>query len=172
MTLCALFLYKHFEYTGTHKDRYTNRQNHPRYRPQAWSHKRKLCLRKWQSPIAHPPSTSSLHNPRMPPTLRRFAISCLLALSQVACQSVPDGAMREVVPVYGLLSDAVAVASGRFGAVPVALLAENQIELVQPAWCESLAVAVKLSDGRTAWVPWDTLPQRLKNSVVCAPMAS
>ena len=172
MTLCALFLYKHFEYTGTHKDRYTNRQNHPRYRPQAWSHKRKLCLRKWQSPIAHPPSTSSLHNPRMPPALRRLVISCLLALSQLACQSVPDGAMREVVPVYGQLSDAVAVASGRFGAVPVALLAENQIELVQPAWCESLAVAVQLRDGRIAWVPWDTLPQKLKNSVGCAPVAS
>ena len=172
MILCALFLRKHFQYTGTHKDRYTNRQNYPSYRPQAWSHKRKLCLRTWQSPIAHPPSPSSLHNPRMPPALRRFAISCLLVLSQLACQSVPDGAMREVVPVYGQLSDAVAVASGRFGAVPVALLAENQIELVQPAWCESLAVAVKLSDGRTAWVPWDTLPQRLKNSVVCPPMAS
>lgn len=113
-----------------------------------------------------------MHNPHMPPTLRRLAISCLLALSQFACQSVPDGAMREVVPVYGQLSDAVAVASGRFGAVPVALLAESQIELVQPAWCESLAVAVKLSDGRTAWVPWDTLPQRLKNSVLCALVAS
>ena len=163
MILCALFLRKHFQYTGTHKDRYTNRQNYPSYRPQAWSHKRKLCLRTWQSPIAHPPSPSSLHNPRMPPALRRFAISCLLALSQLACQ---------LVPVYGQLSDAVAVASGRFGAVPVALLAENQIELVQPAWCDSLAVAVKLSNGRTAWVPWDTLPQRLKNSVVCAPMAS
>jgi len=80
--------------------------------------------------------------------------------------------MREVVPVYDQLRDAVAVASGRFGAVPLALLAESQIELVQPAWCERLAVAVKRSDGRTAWVPWDTLPQRLKNSVVCAPMAS
>ena len=113
-----------------------------------------------------------MHNPHMPPTLRRLAISCLLALSQLACQSVPDGAMREVVPVYGHLSDAVAVASGRFGAVPVALLAENQIELVQPAWCEGLAVAVKLSDGRLAWVPWDALPQRLKNSVVCASVPS
>ena len=117
---------------------------------------------------AHPCCTI----PRMPPTLCHIALSGLLALSQVACQSVPDGAMREVVPVYGLLSDAVAVASGRFGAVPVALLAENQIELVQPAWCERLAVAVKLGDDRMAWVPWDTLPQRLKNSVLCAPMAS
>jgi hypothetical protein len=80
--------------------------------------------------------------------------------------------MRKVVPVYSKLSDAVAVASGRFGAVPVALLAESQIELVQPAWCEGLAVAVKLSDGRFAWVPWDTLPKKLKNSVVCAPVAS
>ena len=113
-----------------------------------------------------------MHNPHMLPTLRRLAISCLLALSQLACQSVPDGAMREVVPVYGQLSDAVAVASGRFGAVPVALLAENQIEVVQPAWCESLAVAVKLRDGRMAWVPWDTLPQKLKISVGWAPVAS
>jgi hypothetical protein len=56
--------------------------------------------------------------------------------------------------------------------VPLALLAESQIELVQPAWCEGLAVAVKLSDGRFAWVPWDTLPKKLKNSVVCAPVAS
>jgi len=80
--------------------------------------------------------------------------------------------MRQVVPVYGHLSDAVAVVSGRFGAVPVALLAENQIELVQPAWCEGLAVAVRLSDGRLAWVPWETLPQRLKNSVLCAPVPS
>jgi hypothetical protein len=80
--------------------------------------------------------------------------------------------MREVVPVYGQLSDAVAVASGRFGAVPVALLAENQIELVQPAWCEGLAVAVKLSDGHLAWVPWDALPQKLKNSAVCVPLDS
>ena len=39
-----------------------------------------------------------MHNPHMPPTLRRLAISCLLALSQLACQSVPDGAMRKVVP--------------------------------------------------------------------------
>ena len=106
--------------------------------------------------------------PRMPPTLCHIALSGLLALSQLACQSAPDGAMREVVPVYGQLSDAVAVASGRFGAVPVALLAENQIELVQPAWCESLAVAVKLREGRLAWVPWDALPQKLKNSGVCA----
>jgi len=103
---------------------------------------------------------------------RHLPLSCLLGLSLAACQSVPEGAMREVVPVYGHLSDAVAVASGRFGAVPVALLAENQIELVQPAWCEGLAVAVKLSDGRLAWVPWDALPQRLKNSVVCASVPS
>jgi hypothetical protein len=80
--------------------------------------------------------------------------------------------MREVVPVYGQLSDALAVASGRFGAVPLALLAENQIELVQPACCEGLAVAVKSSDGRLAWVPWDALPQMLKNSAVCAPVPS
>ena len=108
----------------------------------------------------------------MPLTLRHSSLSCLLAFSLVACQSAPDGAMREVVPVYGQLSDAVAVASGRFGAVPVALLAENQIELVQPAWCEGLAVAVKLSDGRLAWVPWDALPQKLKNSAVCVPLDS
>jgi hypothetical protein len=56
--------------------------------------------------------------------------------------------------------------------VPLALLAENQIELVQPAWCEGLAVAVKLSDGRLAWVPWDALPQKLKNSAVCVPLDS
>jgi hypothetical protein len=80
--------------------------------------------------------------------------------------------MREVVPVYGNLGEAVAVASGRFGAVPVALLAESQIELVQPVWCESLAVAVKLSEGRLAWVPWEALPQNLKKSVACALVAS
>ena len=107
----------------------------------------------------------------MLPAFRHLTLGSLLTLSLVACQSLPDGAMREVVPVYGQLRDAVAVASGRFGAVPVALLAENQTELVQPAWCESLAVAVKLRDGRMAWVPWDTLPQKLKNSVVCAPVA-
>ena len=108
----------------------------------------------------------------MPPAFSHLTLSCLLGLILAACQSVPEGAIREVVPVYSKLSDAVAVASGRFGAVPVALLAESQIELVQPAWCEGLAVAVKLSDGRLAWVPWDTLPQKLKNSVVCVPVAS
>ncbi len=108
----------------------------------------------------------------MLPAFRHLTLGSLLTLSLVACQFLPEGAMREVVPVYGTLSDAVAVASGRFGAVPVALLAESQIELVQPAWCESLAVAVKLSEGRLAWVPWDALPQKLKNSVVCAPVES
>jgi len=80
--------------------------------------------------------------------------------------------LGEVVPVYGQLTDGVAVASGQFGAVPVALLAENQLELVQPAWCQGLAVAVRLSDGRLAWVPWETLPQKLKYSALFAPVAS
>ncbi len=75
--------------------------------------------------------------------------------------------MRNVVPIYATQADAMAVAAGQFGAVPIAMPGENDIALVEPGPCMDTVVVVRSRAGRQGWAPSGSLPARLLKSSRC-----
>ena len=92
-------------------------------------------------------------------------ILCLAMSFLAGCQAIPpvSPVSYEVVyPFYASRAEARAVAAGQFGAVPVAMPIESEIELVGPVPCKSDIAEVRSRAGRTGWIPVDDLPRRLQ----------
>jgi len=95
-------------------------------------------------------------------------ILCLTVTVLAGCQASPPASFDLVFPFYASKAEAQAVAAGNFGAVPVEMPAESDIELNGNAPCNSGVAAVKSRAGRAGWIPVDALPRRLQSSLICA----
>ena len=92
----------------------------------------------------------------------------VVALGIVGCQALPSKSLEMVVPIYSEKSEALAVASGQFGAVPIAIAGDTEIEAVLSVPCIGQAVAVQFREGRRGWIPMESLPRKLQASSGCS----
>lgn len=72
-----------------------------------------------------------------------------------------------IVPIYAEKAEALAVASGQFGAVPIAMAGELEIERVLSLPCSGQTVAVQFQAGRQGWIPAESLPLKLRQEFGC-----
>jgi hypothetical protein len=86
----------------------------------------------------------------------------LLTFALAGCQSVSNPLLISAIPVYATMADARAVAAGQFGAVPIEIIIESELE-VPPATCSSAAAQVQLRSGKVGWIPVESLPPSLRN---------
>ena len=73
-----------------------------------------------------------------------------------------DPVLSHALPIYATIADARAVAAGQFGAVPVEISRESELEVLS-ASCGSIAAQVRLRSGKVGWIPMDSLPPALRN---------
>lgn len=90
------------------------------------------------------------------------------AFGIVGCQTLPPQPIGIVVPIYARKAEAVAVAAGQFGAVPIAMAGEAEIESVLSVPCAGYAVAVQFRGSRRGWIPMESLPRKLLQSSGCS----
>jgi len=60
--------------------------------------------------------------------------------------------MDLVVPIYATSNEAQAVAVGQFGAVPIELVGESALAIVELV-CSRLVAKVRSNSGKVGWVP-------------------
>ena len=95
--------------------------------------------------------------------ITRLIFSVPLALLSVilaGCQALPSPVLGISVPIYATIADAQAVAAGQFGAIPVEIASEFDLEVVL-ASCGSIAAQVRTRSGKVGWIPMNSLPQEL-----------
>jgi hypothetical protein len=95
-------------------------------------------------------------------------ILCLAVAFLAGCQVISPVNYDVVYPFYASRAEARAVAAGQFGAVPVEMPVESDIELVESVPCKSDVAEVRSRTGRLGWIPVDALPRRLQSPSVCA----
>ena len=100
-----------------------------------------------------------------PASLRQVPL--FIAIVVAGCQATPPPTVDIVVPIYASKLEAQAVSSGQFGAVPIAMPGEAELELVGPMRCSSNVAEVRTRTGRQGWTPVDSLPSRLHSSSNC-----
>lgn len=66
----------------------------------------------------------------------------------------------------------MAVAAGQFGAIPIAMPGETEIELAEDPTCDSSVAQVRSGVGQYGWIPFDALPRRLMYEYQCFNAAS
>lgn len=122
------------------------------------------------TPISQECQPSLQYSIQMKPIHLR-PILCLAVAALAGCQAAPPVSpvgYDLVYPFYASREDARAVAAGQFGAVPVAMPVESDIELVGSVSCKSDIAEVRSRAGRTGWMPIDALPRRLQGLSDCA----
>ena len=98
---------------------------------------------------------------------RRVLLLAVLGLA--GCQVDPAVPLGPVVSVYASAAEAAAVAAGQFGAVPIALLGEPDLDLLPGRVCSGTTAPVRARDGRRGWVVVATLS---RERVAAAPCVS
>ena len=102
----------------------------------------------------------------MKPILLR-PILCLAVAFLAGCQAISPVGYDVVYPFYASRAEARAVAAGQFGAVPVEMPVESDIDLVGSVPCKLDIAEVRSRAGRLGWIPVDALPRRLQSKSVC-----
>lgn len=100
-----------------------------------------------------------------PLTLRPILVLSVLMLA--GCQTPPPEVFEAVYPFYAAKAEAQAVAAGKFGAVPLEMPGEADIELLGVVACESGVAELRSRAGRSGWIPLSALPHRLLISSGC-----
>jgi hypothetical protein len=81
-----------------------------------------------------------------------YLFAGLFPVFLLGCQAMNGKHMDMVVPIYATSSEAQAVAVGQFGAVPIELVGESELVIVELV-CSRLAAKVRSSSGKVGWVP-------------------
>lgn len=100
---------------------------------------------------------------------RPLILLCLASLS--ACQSLEqhaDQPLQEVFAIYANRADALAIAKGQFGAVPIALPSARQFASTTSKDCQAEVSEVELSSGERGWIPTMALPTEIKAKLGCS----
>lgn len=71
-----------------------------------------------------------------------------------------DPVLSHSVPIYATNADARAVATGKFGAVPIEISNESELEMLVGA-CGSVIAQVRTRSGKVGWTPIGSLPLKL-----------
>ena len=91
-----------------------------------------------------------------------YSTSALLAVALAGCQAIRDPVLSHSVPIYATNADARAVATGKFGAMPIEISNESELEVLATA-CGSATAQVRLRSGKVGWIPEDSLPPTLRD---------
>ncbi len=97
--------------------------------------------------------------PSLPLKMGGIALWMLLCLA--GCQSKDPAPIGQVLPIYRTAADAQAVASGQFGATPVAFSSEAELTSVAPPLCGQKVMEVRTKDGQRGWTPLSSLSKQL-----------
>lgn len=93
----------------------------------------------------------------MTPFVLRISLG-LMTVVQLGCQAFPGEILNNSVPIYATSADVKAVAGGQFGAVPIEISSESELELVSTS-CSSVAAQIRSRrTGKLGWVPASALP--------------
>jgi hypothetical protein len=85
----------------------------------------------------------------------------------IGCQVISTANASAGFPFYASIPEAQAIAAGQFGAFPIELPAESDIELVGAVDCNATVSKVRSRAGRQGWIPVNDLPKRLQSSRNC-----
>jgi hypothetical protein len=96
---------------------------------------------------------------------RRFG--CLVVMGLAGCQTTPEDGLGSVVSIYATQAQAQAVGAGQFGAVPIMVAGEADIESVLAVSCTEAVAQVRANTGTQGWVPISALPARFGSALPC-----
>lgn len=108
---------------------------------------------------------SILPNQMQKPTQRHILLVAALLLT--GCQTVEPEFNGSMVPIYATRADALAITSGHFGAVPIAMAGEAEIDLVVAFPCGQTVAEVRSRAGVRGWATMESLPSKLQKSPHC-----
>lgn len=89
----------------------------------------------------------------MPLNFSRLSMA-VFSVALLGCQVAPIEQLSSSVPIYATSTEALEVADGHIGAIPVEILSESDFVVIAHH-CSGAAVHVRSRTGRVGWAPVD-----------------